>query len=329
MNELLKIENLKLYFNTEEGVVKAIEDVNLTINTGEIVGIVGETGSGKSVTAMSILKLIPSPPARYFNGEIWFDGQKIDNLSEEAMSNIRGKKIAMIFQEPMTSLNPTFTIGEQICDVIMAHMQIRKEEAFKKAIETFKLVKMQDPESLMIKYPHQLSGGMRQRVMIAMALVCNPKLLIADEATTALDVTIQAQILGLLKKMNKELGLSILIITHSLGIVAQICDRVVVMYSGYTVESGNVYEIFNRPLHPYTRGLLNAIPSVENKLETLKVIEGTVPDLIDPPVGCRFHPRCGRVIKGLCDEHVPELTGFDHKVACFNPYDGGDENWRS
>ncbi len=329
MGELLKIENLRLYFDTEEGTVKAIEDVNLTVNKGEIVGIVGETGSGKSITAMSILKLIPTPPARYLGGKIWFDGQEINKLSEQEMTQIRGKKISMIFQEPMTSLNPTFTIGEQICDVIMTHTNVSKQEAISKAIETFKLVRMQDPESLLSKYPHQLSGGMRQRVMIAMALVCNPKLLIADEATTALDVTIQAQILSLLRKMNQELGLSVLIITHNFGVVAQICDKVAVMYAGYIIEFAEVKEIFQRPLHPYTRGLLSAIPPVDSKVSQLKVIEGSVPNLIDPPGGCRFHPRCERFVKGLCDNKVPELTGSNHKVACFNPYSGGDQNWKS
>ncbi|MEJ5229494.1 MAG: ABC transporter ATP-binding protein [Pseudothermotoga sp.] len=325
MSELLKIENLRLYFDTEEGTVKAIENVNLTVNNREIVGIVGETGSGKSITAMSILKLIPSPPARYLDGRIWFDGEEITHFSEDEMAEIHGKKIAMIFQEPMTSLNPTFTIGEQICDVIMTHTRISKEEAIKKAIETFKLIRMQDPESLLTKYPHQLSGGMRQRVMIAMALVCNPKLLIADEATTALDVTIQAQILGLLKSMNEQLGLSVLVITHNFGIVAQLCDKVAVMYAGYVVEFASVDEIFQRPMHPYTRGLLNAIPPVTHVTDTLKVIEGSVPNLIEPPNGCRFHPRCERFIEGLCDQKVPELTGVEHKVACFNPYNGGEK----
>lgn len=329
MEDLLKIENLRLYFDTEEGTVKAIEDVNIAVGKGEIVGIVGETGSGKSITAMSILKLIPTPPARYLSGKIWFEGQEISKFSEDEMTNIRGKKISMIFQEPMTSLNPTFTIGEQICDVIMTHTGVSKQEAISKAIETFKLVRMQDPESLLTKYPHQLSGGMRQRVMIAMALVCNPKLLIADEATTALDVTIQAQILSLLKRMNQELGLSVLIITHNFGVVAQICDKVAVMYAGYVIEFGEVKEIFQRPLHPYTRGLLNAIPPVDSKIERLRVIEGSVPNLIDPPSGCRFHPRCERFIKDLCDKKAPELVGSNHKVACFNPYNGGDQSWKS
>ncbi|HEY8543286.1 MAG TPA: ABC transporter ATP-binding protein [Pseudothermotoga sp.] len=329
MEDLLKIENLRLYFDTEEGTVKAIEDVNIAVGKGEIVGIVGETGSGKSITAMSILKLIPTPPARYLSGKIWFEGQEISKFSEDEMTNIRGKKISMIFQEPMTSLNPTFTIGEQICDVIMTHTGVSKQEAISKAIETFKLVRMQDPESLLTKYPHQLSGGMRQRVMIAMALVCNPKLLIADEATTALDVTIQAQILSLLKRMNQELGLSVLIITHNFGVVAQICDKVAVMYAGYVIEFAEVKEIFQRPLHPYTRGLLNAIPPVDSKVEKLRVIEGSVPNLIDPPSGCRFHPRCERFIKDLCDKKAPELVGSNHKVACFNPYNGGDQSWKS
>jgi len=280
MKELLRIENLRLYFDTEEGTVKALEDVNLSVKEGEIVGVVGETGSGKSITAMSILKLIPTPPARMLSGKIWFDNQEISSFDEEKMREIRGKKIAMIFQEPMTSLNPTFTVGEQLCDVLMTHEKIEKKQAIEKILEVFKLVRMQDPVALLDKYPHQLSGGMRQRVMIAMALLCNPKLLIADEATTALDVTIQAQILGLIKRMNEQLKLSVLIITHNFGIVAQICDKVAVMYAGYVVEIADIKEIFARPRHPYTRGLLSAIPPIDRKVERLRIIEGSVPNLI-------------------------------------------------
>lgn len=323
VKELLKIENLRLYFDTEEGTVKALEDVNLTVNEGEIVGIVGETGSGKSITAMSVLKLIPSPPARMLSGEIWFEDQEISSFDEERMREIRGKKIAMIFQEPMTSLNPTFTVGEQLCDVLMTHAKVNKRQAIEKILEVFKLVRMQDPVALLDKYPHQLSGGMRQRVMIAMALLCNPKLLIADEATTALDVTIQAQILGLIKKMNEQLRLSVMIITHNFGIVAQVCDRVAVMYAGYVVEIANVREIFTRPTHPYTKGLLSAIPPIGSKVEKLKIIEGSVPNLIEPPSGCRFHPRCERFVPGVCDVEAPKLVGDQHLVACFNPCNGG------
>lgn len=323
VKELLKIENLRLYFDTEEGTVKALEDVNLTVNEGEIVGVVGETGSGKSITAMSILRLIPSPPARMLAGKIWFEDQEISSLDEEKMREIRGKKIAMIFQEPMTSLNPTFTVGEQLCDVLMTHAKIDKKQATMKILEVFKLVRMQDPVALLDKYPHQLSGGMRQRVMIAMALLCNPRLLIADEATTALDVTIQAQILGLIKRMNEQLKLSVLIITHNFGIVAQVCDRVAVMYAGYVVEIANVRKIFSRPMHPYTKGLLNAIPPIGSKVEKLKIIEGSVPNLIEPPPGCRFHPRCERFVPGVCDVEAPKLVGDQHLVACFNPYNGG------
>ncbi|MCS7175428.1 ABC transporter ATP-binding protein [Pseudothermotoga sp.] len=323
VKELLKIENLRLYFDTEEGTVKALEDVNLSVNEGEIVGVVGETGSGKSITAMSVLKLIPSPPARILSGRIWFEGQEISSFDEEKMREIRGKKIAMIFQEPMTSLNPTFTVGEQLCDVLMTHMKVDRKQAIEKVLEVFKLVRMQDPVALLNKYPHQLSGGMRQRVMIAMALLCNPKLLIADEATTALDVTIQAQILGLLKRMNEQFKLSVMIITHNFGIVAQICDKVVVMYAGYVVEIAEIKEIFNQPMHPYTRGLLNAIPPIDRKVERLKIIEGSVPNLINPPSGCRFHPRCERLVRGVCDVEAPKLFGEHHLVACFNPYNGG------
>jgi len=323
MKELLRIENLRLYFDTEEGTVKALEDVNLSVKEGEIVGVVGETGSGKSITAMSILKLIPTPPARMLSGKIWFDNQEISSFDEEKMREIRGKKIAMIFQEPMTSLNPTFTVGEQLCDVLMTHEKIEKKQAIEKILEVFKLVRMQDPVALLDKYPHQLSGGMRQRVMIAMALLCNPKLLIADEATTALDVTIQAQILGLIKRMNEQLKLSVLIITHNFGIVAQICDKVAVMYAGYVVEIADIKEIFARPRHPYTRGLLSAIPPIDRKVERLRIIEGSVPNLIEPPSGCRFHPRCERFVLGVCDAEAPKLVGDEHMVACFNPYNGG------
>jgi oligopeptide/dipeptide ABC transporter ATP-binding protein len=323
MKELLRIENLRLYFDTEEGTVKALEDVNLSVKEGEIVGVVGETGSGKSITAMSILKLIPTPPARMLSGKIWFDNQEISSFDEEKMREIRGKKIAMIFQEPMTSLNPTFTVGEQLCDVLMTHEKIEKKQAIEKILEVFKLVRMQDPVALLDKYPHQLSGGMRQRVMIAMALLCNPKLLIADEATTALDVTIQAQILGLIKRMNEQLKLSVLIITHNFGIVAQICDKVAVMYAGYVVEIADIKEIFARPRHPYTRGLLSAIPPIDRKVERLRIIEGSVPNLIEPPSGCRFHPRCERFVPGVCDAEAPKLVGDEHMVACFNPYNGG------
>jgi oligopeptide/dipeptide ABC transporter ATP-binding protein len=323
MKELLRIENLRLYFDTEEGTVKALEDVNLSVKEGEIVGVVGETGSGKSITAMSILKLIPTPPARMLSGKIWFDNQEINSFDEEKMREIRGKKIAMIFQEPMTSLNPTFTVGEQLCDVLMTHEKIEKKQAIEKILEVFKLVRMQDPVALLDKYPHQLSGGMRQRVMIAMALLCNPKLLIADEATTALDVTIQAQILGLIKRMNEQLKLSVLIITHNFGIVAQICDKVAVMYAGYVVEIADIKEIFARPRHPYTRGLLSAIPPIDRKVERLRIIEGSVPNLIEPPSGCRFHPRCERFVPGVCDVEAPKLVGDEHMVACFNPYNGG------
>jgi oligopeptide/dipeptide ABC transporter ATP-binding protein len=323
MKELLRIENLRLYFDTEEGTVKALEDVNLSVKEGEIVGVVGETGSGKSITAMSILKLIPTPPARMLSGKIWFDNQEISSFDEEKMREIRGKKIAMIFQEPLTSLNPTFTVGEQLCDVLMTHEKIEKKQAIEKILEVFKLVRMQDPVALLEKYPHQLSGGMRQRVMIAMALLCNPKLLIADEATTALDVTIQAQILGLIKRMNEQLKLSVLIITHNFGIVAQICDKVAVMYAGYVAEIADIKEIFARPRHPYTRGLLSAIPPIDRKVERLRIIEGSVPNLIEPPSGCRFHPRCERFVPDVCDAEAPKLVGDEHMVACFNPYNGG------
>ncbi len=326
--ELLEIKNLKLYFDTEEGIVKALENVNLMVKQGKIVGIVGETGSGKSVTALSVLRLIPQPPAKILAGEIWFNGVNLLELSEKEMDEIRGSQISMIFQEPMTSLNPTLTIGEQIVDVIRTHMKVSKSEAIRRALELLRLVRMHDPETVLYKYSHELSGGMRQRAMIAMALSCNPKLLIADEPTTALDVTIQAQILGLIKRMNRELKLSVLLITHNFGIVAQICDAVAVMYAGYIVEYGSTLEIFANSMHPYTRGLLRAIPPLEENVDELNVIPGAVPNLIEPPSGCRFHPRCERLVPGLCEKKAPELSWVNenHSLACFNPFTSGDNN---
>ncbi len=323
---LLEIKKLRLYFETEEGTVKALEEINISLEEGKILGVVGETGSGKSITALSVMKLIPQPPGKYLGGQILFDGSDITKLGEEEMREIRGKKISMIFQEPMTSLNPVLTIGEQMTDVIMVHSNVSKSEAIEKAIESLNLVRMPDPESVLYKYPHELSGGMRQRIMIAMALSCGPKLLIADEPTTALDVTIQAQILGLIKKMNEELGLSVMLITHNFGIVAQICDFIAVLYAGYVVEYGSKEEIFKRAMHPYTKGLLKAIPPLEEKVEGLNVIPGSVPNLIEPPTGCRYHPRCERFVQSKCDIQAPEyrFVNEQHAVACFNPYQVGD-----
>ncbi len=318
---VLEIKNLKVYFKTEEGIVKALENVNLHVDKGEILGVVGETGCGKSVTALTVLRLLSNTSE--ISGEILFEEKNLLELPESEMLKIRGKEIAMIFQEPMTSLNPVFTVGQQLTDVIMQHTKVSKEEALKRAIEVLRLVKLPDPDYIVNKYPHELSGGMRQRVMIAMAISCNPKLIIADEPTTALDVTIQAQILGILKNLKEELGISIIIITHNLGVVAQLCDRVAVMYSGYVIESGTVSEIFQQAIHPYTRGLLKAIPPVDEKVDKLKVIPGIVPNLISPPSGCRFHPRCERFIDGRCNIYPPEIQYLSetHSFMCHNPYE--------
>lgn len=318
MEDLLKVRGLKTYFYTYEGVVKALEGINLDIYKGESLGLVGETGCGKSVTALSIMRLIQWPPGKIIDGEIHFDGKDLLKISEEEMRKIRGAEISMIFQEPMSSLNPVFTIGSQIMEAITLHQNVNKKEAEEKAIEMLNLVRMPDPEKVMKQYPHELSGGMQQRAMIAMALSCRPSLLIADEPTTALDVTVQAQILDVIQRVNKELDSSMLLITHDLGVVAQICDRVAVMYAGYIVEIGTVKQIFKNPQHPYTKGLMNAIPKIHVKTKRLEVIRGVVPNLITPPSGCRFHPRCDHAMD-VCKKKVPPVTKVEegHYVACF------------
>jgi len=322
MNEkILDVRNLKVYFDTEAGVVKALEDVSYTVYKGEVLGLVGETGSGKSISSHTVMGLIPQPPGKILQGQVIFEGEDLLKKSKKEMREIRGTKITMIFQEPMTSLNPVFTIEEQMMDVLLAHNGLTKSQAKEKIIESLYKVRLQDPDIVLKKYPHQLSGGMRQRIMIAMALSCNPSLLIADEPTTALDVTIQNQILGLLKEAQKEYGLSVLLITHDLGIVAQICDHVAVMYAGYIVEYGTINQIFENPLHPYTKGLLSAIPPIKGEAKRLRVVRGQVPDLIHPPSGCRFHPRCDNFIEGKCDVQIPQMREVEdgHMVACFNP----------
>jgi len=290
---LLEVRNLRTHFRTEEGVVPAVDGVSFHVNRGETLGIVGESGCGKSVTSLSIMRLVPNPPGEIAGGEIIFQGENLLAKSEREMRRIRGNEIAMIFQEPMTSLNPVYTVGDQIAEAIELHQGLSRREALAKAVEMLRLVGIPSPEQRVREYPHQMSGGMRQRVMIAMALSCNPKLLIADEPTTALDVTIQAQILELMKELREKIGMAIMLITHDLGVIAEMAERVIVMYAGKVVEEADVFALFRRPLHPYTEGLLHSIPRLDQpKGQKLHVIEGVVPNPLNMPTGCRFHPRC-------------------------------------
>ncbi len=319
---LLNISNLQTYFYTEDGVSKAVDGVDYYVRKGETLGVVGESGCGKSVTALSIMRLIPQPPGKIAGGEITFEGRSLLDLSPDEMRKIRGNKISMIFQEPMTSLNPVFTIGNQIAEAIQLHQGLSKKSALDRAIDMLKLVGIPSPEQRVKEYPHQLSGGMRQRAMIAMALSCNPSLLIADEPTTALDVTIQAQILDLMTSLKEEFNTSIILITHDLGVVAESVARVVVMYAGKIVEEADVYHIFENPLHPYTVGLLRSIPRLDltaTKKERLQEIPGAVPIPSQLPTGCLFHPRCPRVMD-ICRQELPALKPSqeaDHAVRCW------------
>lgn len=317
MNELLEVKDLKTYFFTHEGTVKAVDGINLKVNKGETLGLVGESGCGKSVTALSIMRLIPSPPGKVVGGKIHFEGKNLLELDEKEMRKIRGRKISMIFQEPMTSLDPMFTIGDEIAEVIKLHQGLNKDEARKKAIESLKMVGMPDPEKRINEYPHELSGGMRQRAMIAMALSCNPALLIADEPTTALDVTIQAQILRLIDELRKKFGTSVLLITHDLGVIAETCDNVAVMYAGHIVEHTDVKTLFRNPLHPYTKGLMKSIPRLDIDAERLEIIRGLVPNLLNMPPGCPFHPRCN-FCSEICTKELPKLAEAEknHLVRC-------------
>ncbi|WP_457630622.1 ABC transporter ATP-binding protein [Oceanithermus sp.] len=324
---LLEVKGLKVQFKTDEGIVKAVDGVSYHIDKGETLAVVGESGSGKSVSALAMMRLIPTPPGKIVEGEILFrgkDGVEKDlvKLPEPEMRKIRGNDIAMIFQEPMTSLNPVYTVGDQIAEAIVLHQGKSKKEALELAADMLDLVGIPEPTKRLKNYPHQMSGGMRQRVMIAMALSCNPSLLIADEPTTALDVTIQAQILELMKKLQEEIGMSILFITHDLGVVAEMADRVVVMYAGRAVEEADVVSTYKDPLHPYTMGLLNSVPRVDEsavKQERLEAIPGNVPNPLFLPPGCAFHPRCKYAVPGVCDQDVPALedAGNGHMVRCF------------
>lgn len=316
---VLDVKNLSTHFFTDEGVVKSVDGVSFYVDEEETLGIVGESGCGKSVTSLSIMRLVPEPPGRIVTGEIYFHGENLLKKTREQMRKIRGNDIAMIFQEPMTSLNPVYTVGDQIAEAIRLHRDVTKREAWSRAVEMLKLVGIPAPERRAREYPHQMSGGMRQRVMIAMALSCNPKLLIADEPTTALDVTIQAQILDLMKKMKEEFGAAIILITHDLGVVAEMTDRVAVMYAGKVVEECRTEDLFREPLHPYTEGLLESIPRLDDEARgKLHVIEGTVPNLLNMPKGCAFAPRCPKVMD-ICREKAPPLMEVSEgrKVSCW------------
>ncbi|MFV9568122.1 ABC transporter ATP-binding protein [Thermoanaerobacter mathranii] len=315
---LVEFRNLKTFFYTSEGVVKAVNDVSFSIREGETVCVVGESGCGKSVTALSLMRLVQSPPGKIEGGEIIFDGRDVLKLSETEMRKIRGNEIGMVFQEPMTSLNPVLTIGEQIMEPLMVHKLMNKKEAWNKAVELIKQVGIPRAEQIMTSYPHELSGGMRQRIMIAIALSCDPKLLIADEPTTALDVTIQAQILDLLRKIKQERNMALMLITHDLGIVAEMADYVVVMYAGKVIEEAPVKELFKNPKHPYTRGLLKAKPIIGQRKERLYTIPGQVPNPIGLGDYCYFSDRCEFAME-VCRQQIPQLTADEkgHKVACW------------
>jgi len=318
---VLKIENLVVEFKTEQGVIRALDGVSFEVYAGEPVGIVGESGCGKSVTALSILRLIPNPPGRIVSGSIELDGIEMTRQSESEIRELRGSKASMIFQEPMTALNPVFTIGNQMTEVIRVHQRVSKKAAMALAMKMLKTVDIESPEKRLRQFPHELSGGMRQRVMIAMALSCNPKLLIADEPTTALDVTVQAQVMDEIERLQEKLGMGLILITHDLGVIAEACKKVVVMYCGQIIEVSETRELFEHPKHPYTRGLLDSIPRIrEKKIDKLPTIQGMVPDLAHLPAGCRYADRCPNV-QHKCREQIPSLieTGSGGKVACFFP----------
>jgi peptide/nickel transport system ATP-binding protein len=317
---LLEIRGLKTHFATDDGIVHAVDGVDLTIDPGETLGVVGESGCGKSITALSVLKLIPMPPGRIVDGRILWRGRDLVPLGPADMQKIRSKEIAIVFQEPMTSLNPVYTVGDQIAEVIRLHEKLPRRAARDKAVEMLRLVHIPNPERRVRDYPHQFSGGMRQRVMIAMAISCNPALLIADEPTTALDVTIQAQILDLIAEMKSRLGMAVMLITHAMGVVAEVAQRVVVMYAGRVVEEAPVGELFSRPRHPYTQGLIRSIPRIDmaaTHKSRLEAIAGVVPSPLDPMPSCRFAPRCP-FAQAACVEAAPPLREIaaGHKVAC-------------
>ncbi len=318
---LLKVEDLRTYFFTDDGVVKAVDGVSYTVRMGEVFGLVGESGCGKSVSALSLLRLI-DPPGRIVGGSVTFRNQLLGTLSEKQMTDLRGSQISMIFQQPQSSLNPVFSVGDQISEVLRIHLGMNRDQAWQRAGELLHSVGIPDADARLRTYPHELSGGQAQRVMIAMALACSPALLIADEPTTALDVTIQAQILDLMRDLQAKLGTAIILITHDLGVVAEMADRVAVMYAGRIVEEAEVETLFSRPLHPYTQGLIASIPVLGKVTERLEVIPGSVPNLIDLPEGCRFAPRCRARLEhklSICDELEPDLVAHEdgHAARCW------------
>lgn len=319
---LLEVKDLKTYFDTDAGLVKAVDGVSFTAQRGQTVGLVGESGCGKSITSLSIMRLLPRPAGRIAGGSVTFDGQDLLSLTEKEMQSIRGNRISMIFQEPMTSLNPVLTIGDQISEPLRLHRKMSRADARDRAAELLEMVSIPMPLQRLKEYPHQLSGGMRQRAMIAMALACNPSLLIADEPTTALDVTVQAQILDLMIKLQQEMNSAILFITHDLGVIAQMAQSVVVMYAGRVVEQAPVTDLFQNPLHPYTQGLMTSIPSLNSKAHRLSVIPGTVPTPLNAPPGCKFHTRCSRCFDE-CRTHEPPLYQLGKRqVRCWLMKDG-------
>ncbi len=320
MATLLDVRNLKTEFHTQDGIVHAVNGVSFTVDEGETLGLVGESGCGKSVSMLSVMRLIPMPPGKIVSGQVLFQGRDLVQVDDEEIRSVRGNKIAMVFQDPMTSLNPVLTIGTQISEALELHLGMTKEQARKRSVELLKMVGIPEAENRLDDYPHQFSGGMRQRVMIAMALSCSPQLLIADEPTTALDVTIQAQIVDIVKRLKRELGMAVIWITHDLGVIAGLADRINVMYAGFVIESAATKELFGNPLHPYTLGLLGSIPRLDEAVKAkLTPIEGLPPDLIDMPKGCPFYDRC-RYRTDKCENENPalELGAVRHWVACWN-----------